>query len=346
MASLFFLSGATSAFSDLIYMAGPNFYFLFAFFSSNLASMAVVTQETLQRFSGLAWGTLAVCYFLLLRFGVSGLFDLTKAWRLGIFLLAMTGSLLGGFRSTVIVLALLFIFQFLFEGGLKSRLFPVLVMVGILMGTFLVGFVDRLPLAIQRSFSFLPLNVHPMAKQDAMSTLDWRLQIWKTVLPEVPQYFFKGKGFGFSGTDLYLTEEAVKRGMYQSYEDTLVSGNYHNGLLTTIIPFGIFGLIGFLWFCWAALKVLYSNYRYGPESMSAINTFLLAFFVGRLVFFVVFSGQLDLDLMIFPGTVGLSVALNGGMRTAHETSPELEPVPEDAPEPELASVPRTYGRPI
>jgi len=201
--------------------------------------------------------------------------------------------------------------------------------------TFVIAFIQDMPLSVQRSLSFLPLEVDPTARQDAASTAEWRFLMWKAVLPDVPKYLLVGKGFAFSGTDYMLTQEAVRQGMYTSYEDTLISGNYHNGILTLIIPFGLLGLMSFLWFCAAAIRALYRNYRYGSESLRLINTFLLAFFCARLIFYLSLYGQFDLDLVLFTGTVGLSVALNGGVKTREiqesEETVEAEEVEEAVP---------------
>jgi UPF0716 family protein affecting phage T7 exclusion len=62
------------------------------------------------------------------------------------------------------------------------------------------------------------------------------------------------------------------------------------------------------------LRVLYRNYLYSEPELKSLNTFLLAQFVARLVFYVGFYGQFYLDLMIFTGSVGLSLALNSGVR--------------------------------
>jgi hypothetical protein len=113
---------------------------------------------------------------------------------------------------------------------------------------------------------------------------------------------------------MVLTQEAQRRGFYSSYETTLINGNYHSGPLTLIIPFGILGVLAFAVFCWNSLRLLWSNYRFGEASMARTNTFLLAYFTGRLVFFLIFYGQFDADLMLFTGTVGLSICLNGGVR--------------------------------
>src|SRR5258708_29570167 len=108
-------------------------------------------------------------------------------------------------------------------------------MAGILVTGFGVAFMSKLPLSVQRSLSFLPVEIDPQAKIDAAGTLDWRVQMWKVVIKDVPKYLIIGKGYGFSGTDYLLTQEAIKRGVFAAYEDTLVSGNYHSGLLTILI---------------------------------------------------------------------------------------------------------------
>lgn len=313
---LFFLSGTTALVSDLAYAAGPKFSFLFAFFQSEVAFQQAFTQDTLMRLTGLSWAAMAVLQFMLLKYGFSGIFDLRKFWRLPLFGLLIALTMFGGFRSMVILLVLLCFLQFYYEGLIRTKLFPILLFLFTFGFIFIAVFAERLPLSVQRSISFLPIEVHPMAKQDAVSTLDWRLQMWKVVLPDVPQYLLVGKGFSFSGTDFQLTQEAVRKGSLASFEDTLVSGNYHNGLLTIIIPFGIWGLIAFICFCYGGLKVLYANYRYSSPEIKQINTFLLANFMARLIFYLVFYGQFDLDFVVFTGLVGLSIALNHGVRSA------------------------------
>jgi hypothetical protein len=157
--------------------------------------------------------------------------------------------------------------------------------------------------------------------------------MWRIVLPDIPKYLLVGKGFSFSGTDLTLTQESHKRGLAQAYEETLVSGNYHNGILTTIIPFGIFGMIGLLWFLCAAYSVLNRNYKYGDPEFKNVNTFLFAFFLARVLFFFAFYGQLDLDLVLFTSVAALSVSINGGVAALKTQSAKSEPVFKPAPVP-------------
>lgn len=138
---------------------------------------------------------------------------------------------------------------------------------------------------------------------------------------------FFGKGFAYNGTDYYLTTEAVRRGVsYPVDEATLICGSYHQGILTLLIPFGIWGLLLFGWFCWSALGVLIRNYRYGSESLRLINVFLLSMFICRLVFFIFLYGQFELDIPMFVGLIGLSISLNGvGKRGNETTAPGTTP---------------------
>jgi len=323
--SLFFLSGVTTIVSDLAYAAGPGFYFLFAFFPSELASLQAHTGSTLERFSGIAWAAVAAVYFMIMRFGIQGLVELRKFWRLLAFVGLVGLSMIGGYRSAVLLIVLLLVIEFYLEGLFRTRLFPALLIAGTITMVLLVCFIDRLPISVQRSLSILPVQIDPIARSDARGTLDWRLEMWKTLLPDVPKYLFLGKGFAFSGTDLILTTEAIHRGYYPEYESALVGGNYHNGILTILIPFGIWGMIGFVWFCCAALRVLYRNFKFGDPSLARINTFLYAYFLMRIVFFVVFYGQFDLDFMLFTGTVGLSLSINGGVCEAAIPLSDFEP---------------------
>jgi hypothetical protein len=59
---------------------------------------------------------------------------------------------------------------------------------------------------------------------------------------------------------------------------------------------------------------LLDNQRYGDPAHLRVNTFLLAFFVMKTTWFFVAYGSFQNDLAIFTGMVGLSCALNGGVR--------------------------------
>jgi O-antigen ligase len=197
----------------------------------------------------------------------------------------------------------------------RTRLLLVLLIAMVLGGAALIPLAPKLPLSVQRSLSMLPLKIDPVARIDAQASLEWRLEMWKILVPQIPQYFWIGKGYALSPSDLYLANEAGRRGLMKSYEVAAVSGNYHSGPLSILIPFGIFGMIGFFWFLAASVRVLYLNHRNSPPEYQNLNTFLLSYFVARSIFYFIGMGALSSDLPFFAGLIGLSIAVNGGVRS-------------------------------
>jgi len=313
LAGAFFLGGATAVGSDLALLAGPSFYFLFTLFSPDIALLQVASRENLMRYTGVAWFSLSLFFFMLMHYGIRGIMDLTRPWRVVALLGLVVTGMLGGYRSSVVMMGIIFAIQFFMEGLFRTRFFPMLLLALVALGALSVPFVDKLPLSIQRSLSFLPLDIDPSARSDAEGTIEWRIAIWKLVTPDVPNYLLLGKGYAFNSTDYHLSQEAVRRGIASGFEVTLISGNYHSGILTLIIPFGIAGVLGFVAFCWGGVRTLYRNFRHGDPRFQNINRFLFVYFVGRLIFYWIFYGQFDLDLYVFTGTVALSIAINGGV---------------------------------
>ena len=194
---------------------------------------------------------------------------------------------------------------------MRTRLLPVLLLVGVLSGTLLVAFVSKLPLNVQRTLSVLPIDVDPIAKADAQGSTEWRLNMWRDVLPTVPKYLLLGKGYGVTAAEL-RTYEGSKPGEL-SGEGSAMAGDFHNGPLSLLIPFGIWGTLGFIWFIAAGWRVLLRNYRFGHPAFQRLNTFLFAFFVMKTIFFFLVFGSLYSDLAFFTGLIGLSVSINGGV---------------------------------
>jgi len=172
-------------------------------------------------------------------------------------------------------------------------------------GSLLTLVAARLPYAVQRSLAFLPVPIDPVVRFDTQGSTEWRLGMWRDVLPQIPQYLLLGKGYGFSGTEQYH--------MMNGLEAVELVGDYHNGPLSVIIPFGIFGSMSFVWLLIAAIRVLYQNCKFGDPACQHANTFLLAYFVAKAIFFFTIFGSLHSDLPQFLGLLGLSISLNGGV---------------------------------
>ena len=339
--SMFLLSGTTSMCSNVAYMLGPAAYFLFYLFPVDLAVHQVMTESLtgggVVRIPGLGFASSAAYFFMMARYGVRGVLDVSKPWRVLALLLIVSIGLFGGFRTVLATVGLHFIVQFCLEGLVRTRLFAFLLMAGLLAGAAAYPFIEKMPLSVQRCLAFVPgAKVHPLAKHDAEVSTWWRLEMWSVLLPEVPKYLIVGKGYALKPADLYLANQAVMRGMVKNYEVYLVSGAYHNGPLSVIIPFGIFGAIAVLWMMGAGVWALYRNYRYGDSKLQVVNTFLFAMFVVRIIVFFTLFGGIEGDIHRLLGPLGLSIAINRGVRKPVESLEEgpaevaLEPAPTPA----------------
>jgi hypothetical protein len=336
---LYFLSSLVPIIPYVGAMLGPGFYFLSGFFPmqvavENVEAAASANQAfagtELNRFNDLTEVAAGVLCYIMARHGVRGLMDLRRPWRLAIFFGASIASLYSGSRSSFVLFPLTFAVMFCLEKLYRTRYLAYLIVALLLGSAALVPNVNRLPLTMQRALSFLPINIDPIAKEDAKGSTSWRLEMWKQLLPDVPKYLVKGRGYSLNPDDLFLINEAASRGQANPYEVALVAGDYHSGPLSVIIPFGLGGVIAFLWFLGASIFTLYRNYRYGDPYLYRINVLLLAYFlVETFVFFFVF-GSLYSDLLVFAGLVGMSVSLNGGI--AKPGLPAPEPVPEEETE--------------
>jgi hypothetical protein len=332
--SVFFLGGATAVIGNLLPLVSPSLYLIFAVFppeQSGFQEMGWVEGEGFLRFGGLTLAGLAIYCSMLAVYGIRGIFDLSrplsffpfrfrggfgvnKPWRLLIFCSVLIISLLGGFRSMIVTVVLTFAIQFYYEKLFSSVLFPVFLTTCIMGALILFPMANKLPLSMQRTLSVFPVNVDPVARNSAQTSTEWRINMWKRLLPEVPQHFFLGKGFGINPRDLEILSSEESRGQVDTLELSLMSGDYHNGLLTIIIPLGIWGVIGFGWFLIAAIKVLLQNYRFGDPSLVHLNRFFLVYFIARVLFFLIVYGSFYSDLFLFTGLVGMSVSLNGGVK--------------------------------
>jgi len=143
------------------------------------------------------------------------------------------------------------------------------------------------------------------------------------VLPQVPKYLLKGKGYVIDPNDLFMAQISAHHGFGIAAAGAVVAGDYHNGPLSVLIPFGIFGLIGFIWLIVAGLRVLYYHHRFGDPALQRINTFLLSSFVAKTLIFVFIFGGFSSELCGFLGLIGLSVSLNGAPQGRLES--ELNP---------------------
>jgi O-Antigen ligase len=313
---LFFIGGLTYFIGDLFTLIPSSFNFIFWFFPPTthyfLGGNGFDLGQT--RMSGTAEAAFTALCCLLTIYGMRGVFLANKPWRLVLFLFFFGASLLGGFRSTLISIVLILFFLFFLEGLHRTKLLPIFVLGGLLCTVLVIPLAPSLPFTFQRALAFLPLQLSPDAKLSAEESTDWRIRMWDALLPEIPKHLLLGKGYAIS-LDAYEMMEPNSdfHAIDPSQQGLALAGDYHNGPLSVILPFGIWGVFAVLWFFIAASRVMYCNYRYGDPQLKTLNTLLLAMFWMRLVMFLLVIGELDLDMLSFAGYLGLSVAINGGM---------------------------------
>jgi hypothetical protein len=314
--ALFLLGAVTGAVNNLSTMIGPLGNFLYVFFPgmSSSGDTNPMAEANIERFGGIAGACMMLMFGMVAVYGIEGVLNLRKTWRPILFFSALVMSSFGGYRGIVVMVGITLVLVFCFEGLLRSRLMPVAVLGVIAAAGLVICFSDQLPLPVQRCLAVLPVKISPIAKLSAEASSDWRLDMWKSLLPEIPRYLFLGKGLTFDANDM---------AMYTTLGQDQVGGDvgggmnlaadYHNGPLSVIIPFGIWGAAGFLWFLMASIKVLWKNYKYGDADAHKINTFLLCYFIAKTIMFMVVFGGFYGDLVGFAGIVGLSISLNRGV---------------------------------
>jgi hypothetical protein len=324
--ALFFLGGLTAGIGDLISVVPAAFRFIFWIFPPNALYADVQLGTT--RLEGMQTVSSSVFFYMMARYGIRGIFNLDKPWRLILFFLFSGVGLLGGYRGVFILMGGTFVFQFFLEGLHRTKLLPIFAFFGMLAMVVTIPLVSKLPFTVQRSLAFLPLPVDSMAKDSAATTVEWRMRMWEALLPQIPKHLLLGKGYAITMEDFeFIGADSAFRSLDASQGGLALSSDYHNGWISVLMTFGIWGMIAFLWFAIASFWVLYRNYRHGDPNLAIINCFLLANFIVRfLMFMSVSGGGLHSDLAPFVGSVGLSVVFNGGVcRPAPQPVRKIEP---------------------
>jgi hypothetical protein len=330
--ALFFLPGLTVLVAQIAALFGPAAEFLFAIFPATTgatpqsALSPTATGPDYSRLGALAIAAPAVYGYLFARFGIRGIMDLRRPWRMVFLLLAAAACAWCGYRSAFILLILSFMAVFYWEGLHRTRWLMGLIGAGLLAGAAILPQAEKLPLVVQRTLSFLPMKVDFLVRQSSDSSTEWRLEMWKRVLPDVPKYLLHGKGYVLTADDIYWANENSYRIGGLALGAT-AAGDYHSGPLSTIIPFGIWGVIGLVWFWAASLRYLYRNFKFGDPDLRQINTLLISLFSVKILFFLSIFGSLYIDLSMFTGLVGFAVSLNGA---------PVKPIPSEAPEEALS----------
>ena len=322
----FLLGNLTNLISNLAPYLGSVIPILFYIFPADMNTFGAISADSssgdgIARNYGLSYSLCWAFLYVLARYGIKQLLSSGNLKKLTLAVLLFVGGLVGGFRSFLLMMLITGFFLFWIEGLFRSR-YMLLVMGAFAATLLLLPFAKSLPLPIQRAMTVLPVvEVDPAVRREAEGSSEWRIRMWKTLLPEVPKYLWLGKGLGINAAE-YWTEVNLSK-QSRGGEDAItfmMAGDYHNGPLSVIIPFGIWGVLGWFWFLAAAIRLLYLNQRHGDPALQTINRFLFAHFLAKIIiFFFVFGGFYS-DFAMFAGIAGLSISLNGGIRKSSPAS--------------------------
>jgi hypothetical protein len=315
--ALFLLGGMTTIIGDLYPIAPSWAVLIFHFFPPSIDAINKGFELGQSRLGGLAGGAICLYLWMLARYGLRGIFLGGKLWR-PVVLVGLIGLvLLGGYRGSLFVIMMSFMFMFFAEGLYRTRMLGILVLAGTLCVTIALPLADKLPFTFQRALSFLPVHVSVEAKASADASTNWRIAMWTALLPQIPPHLLVGKGFAISVEDF---DEMMGGGSGISTIDAAdgslaLAGDYHNGMISVVLCFGIWGVIVIVWFIFVGLRVMYFNMRYGRPELFTINAILFIVFFNESISYLSCFGGLSIasDMMYFTGPLGMSVALNHGM---------------------------------
>ncbi|MGO8763808.1 MAG: O-antigen ligase family protein [Limisphaerales bacterium] len=317
-AALYLLGGVTTLIGDMYPFAPSWSRIIFSIFPPSGAAIREGFDVGGARLAGIANAAVAAYIWMLARYGLRGILFGGRFWRPLALLAFLFLVFLGGYRSSVFLIGLATAFMFFSEKLYRTRSLPVFVLAGVLGASLLVVTADKLPFTFQRALAFLPLHLDPVARADAQSSTNWRIQLWTALLPQIPQHLLLGKGYVISqddydqmmggGLSAYHTVDAAGQGL-------ALAGDYHNGMLSVVLCFGIWGVVIIVWFIFAGLRVMCRNLKYGRPDLYTINSILFILYFNEVASYLSCFGGLGIatDMVFFTGPLGLSIALNHGI---------------------------------
>ena len=169
---------------------------------------------------------------------------------LGAVALALVSGHRTAFIQAVITVGLLSLFQ---KFWTPLRVLSVMFLIAI-GGVTLYVYADHFPLPIQRSISFLPgIKIDPLARDNAVDTLNDRVEVLKLAINDIPKYWLIGRGFGMDRFDV-LPSDSYVSGVWQMY----VNGYFYNGLIGSLLKLGVVGFVctGFFIICISRMAFL------------------------------------------------------------------------------------------
>jgi hypothetical protein len=150
---------------------------------------------------------------------------------------------LSGFRSRLISQLVLTAAFFYFRSTNRRSYIIKAVLVGCCLWLAVIVVSPVLPPGLQRAVSFVPgVKISLAQSMNAQSSTEWRFEIWKECLNQVPEYALIGRGIAFN-----VWETITKLGAFDVQQRSqwfmFLTHTYHSGPLTLLVDYGVPGLL-------------------------------------------------------------------------------------------------------
>lgn len=342
--ALFILPGAMQFIGDMFpFLPKPlNYINLFIPPSESVAAADKTFSFGVTRMGALASSAGVVANYLIARHGLRDIFREDRPLRGLLFVLLLITTLTGGFRIVLVSYGMMLTMLFFVEGLHRTRFLIAAVLGMILAGGVLFTISDKLPFTFQRTLTVIPfLKLDADAKIDADASRKWREDIWADTWPKVPQYLLLGKGYALSREDfMYMGDGTFANRLDTQLDKSMtalaISGDYHNGPLSALMPFGIWGAISIVWVMLASLYIMVRNFRYGDPELKMFNAFAMVVCIQHCIGFFLIFGAYANDIGEFAKYAGFSIALNWGVcapKAPAVAQPRIKPLPRLRPQP-------------
>ncbi len=340
---LFFLGGLIPSAAELVFVfTEGRVWFLYAFIrpegSSAVQSLNIMRGgEGVLRFQVSKF--ISMIFVLMLC-----LYPFRRPYRWRIVLSLVIAAVfigLSGHRSATIYLLLLVPMVMYFSASrFLGRLLVsyAVALVALVVVMHFAG--QKLPMAMQRALSWVPYaSISYEARASAASTLTWRLELWKRLTEQVPDYWIIGKGFAFRGADMRFRIHTFR----DTVEWAITTHNYHNGPLSMLLDLGVLGLLSGSAFMVGVVvrHVRLLKATWHDLDLHRYHLVLLASLCVDIIRFYTIHGDASASMVAFTFQV---VMLEAIRRTDQQLAAESAVVPERTVQPAaLPPVPELAG---
>lgn len=209
---------------------------------------------------------------------------------------------LAGYRSTMMHgLATAGLYYLLMKKHIPANIKKASVLIGLIALISLPFLLPYLPFGFQRMFAWVPgVNISIEAYESAHGTSEWRVEMWRKVLPMLKDYWLIGRGLAFDLTDAYgsWTLASDRTTMHEFF---IATHQYHNGPLYLLVDYGIPGFIFATGFMFSSVRIhwRYAKREWSDVRLKNLHAVLLARHTANVIMFFIIFGAITSLMVMF-----------------------------------------------